>query len=336
MTDYRKPVPKSQKEISNSLQNPYDPTVGNPNKDTEFSQFPNTNQAGIPFNRSEQMSLKGDTYKPFTVGLEDIDEALMFYFQNVIRPYVIQNGQRIEVPIIYGSPEKWKSVQKDGYYKDNRGATMLPLIMFKRNSVTKNRSLANKLDANMPHLYTSWQAQYNPKNFYSNFAALNNRVPTKQFIANVVPDYVTLQYTVMIQTYYIDQLNKIVEACNYASDSYWGNPERYQFKASIDSFQTINELTKTEERSVRSTFDLNMYGYIIPDIVQKDLNSIKKYNEKSKVIFSLETTQLAPTGQTTFLDPQIFMSNPEVTPDGRNRLPIDVNTRKINQADTEI
>jgi len=79
-----------------------------------------------------------------------------------------------------------------------------------------------------------------------------------------------------------------------------------------------------------------MYGYIIPDIVQKDLNSIKKYNEKSKVIFSLETTQLAPTGQTTFLDPQIFMSNPEVTPDGRNRLPIDVNTRKINQVDTEI
>jgi hypothetical protein len=123
----------------------------------------------------------------------------------------------------------------------------------------------------MPHLYTSWQAQYNPKNFYSNFAALNNRVPTKQFIANVVPDYVTLQYTVLIQTYYIDQLNKIVEACNYASDSYWGNPQRYQFKASIDSFQTVNELTKTEERSVRSTFDLNMYGYIIPDIVQKDL-----------------------------------------------------------------
>ena len=54
------------------------------------------------------------------------------------------------------------------------------------------------------------------------------------------------------------------------------------------------------------------------------MNSIKKYNEKSKVIFSLETTQLAPTGQTTFLDPQIFINNPQITPDGRNRLPIDV------------
>ena len=109
MTDYRKPVPKSQKEISNSLQNPYDPTVGNPNKDTEFSQFPNTNQAGIPFNRSEQMSRKGDSYKQFSVGLEDIDESIFYYFNNVIKPFVYQNKERIAVPVIYGNPERWKS-----------------------------------------------------------------------------------------------------------------------------------------------------------------------------------------------------------------------------------
>jgi hypothetical protein len=332
MAEYRKPIPKSQQQISADLPIPYDPKVGNPNQPNQYSEFPDFNQSGIPFNRSEQMSLKGDTYKPFTVGLEDIDQAVMYYFQNVIQPYVIQNGQRIEVPIIYGSPEKWKSVQKDGYYKDKNGAIMMPLIMFKRNSITKNRSIANKLDANFPHLYTSWQKQYNPKNFYSNFAALNNRIPTKQFIANVVPDYVTLNYSVLIQTYYIDQLNKIVEACNYASDAYWGNPQRYQFKAMIDSFQTVNELVQNEERSVKSTFDINMYGYIIPDIVQKDLNSIKKYNEKSKVIFSMEVEQTSIDRYQTNLDPQIFINNPQITPDGRNRLPIDVLNplRKIN------
>jgi hypothetical protein len=64
-----------------SLQNPYDPTVGNqPNQGYVNSLSSQINQSGIPFNRSEQMSLKGDTYKPFTVGLEDIDEALMYYF----------------------------------------------------------------------------------------------------------------------------------------------------------------------------------------------------------------------------------------------------------------
>jgi hypothetical protein len=36
--------------------------------------------------------LKMITTKPFTVGLKDIDESIMYYFDNVIKPSVIQNG----------------------------------------------------------------------------------------------------------------------------------------------------------------------------------------------------------------------------------------------------
>ena len=173
MAKQRKPVPKSQREISEGLQTPSYVQAGNPNGSSEYSSNPNINQAGIPFNRSEKMSRKGDSYKDFTVGIQDIDEAVFYYFENVIRPFVYQNGERREVPIIYGSPERWKSVQKDGYYRDKNGRIMSPIIMFKRNSITKNRSLTNKLDANQPNLYTSWMRQYNPKNFYSNFNTLN-------------------------------------------------------------------------------------------------------------------------------------------------------------------
>ena len=121
-----------------------------------------------------------------------------------------------------------------------------------------------------------------------------------------------------MQTYYIEQLNKIVESVEYASDAYWGNPDRFKFMARIDSFNTVNEIAKGEDRSVRSTFDINMYGYIIPDAIQKDLSSIKKYNSKSKVIFSIETTS----------NPQVFQSDPQITEDGRNRLTENVTTRK--------
>jgi hypothetical protein len=41
---------------------------------------------------------------------------------------------------------------------------------------------------------------------------------------------------------------------------------------------------------VRSTFDLKLNGYIIPDTIQKDMNAIKKYSEGAKIIFSLEAT----------------------------------------------
>jgi len=213
----------------------------------------------------------------------------MYYFQNVIRPSVYQNGVRTPVPVIYGSPERWKSVQKDGYYKDKNGAIMSPLIMFKRDTIEKNRSLTNKLDANTPHLYASWVKTYNGNNAYSNFSVLTNRKPIEQFIVNVVPDYVTLTYTCAIQTYYVEQMNKIIEAINYASDSYWGNPESFKFKASIDSYSTTIEITDSTNRIIKGTFTIKMFGYIIPDSIQKELTSIKKYNSKAQVVIGIET-----------------------------------------------
>ena len=325
-SNFRKPVPKSQKEISKGLQIPYSAEYGNPNDANEASQYPPVNQANLPFNRSEKMSFKDDTVKPFSVGIKDIDESIMYYFNNVIQPSVIQNNERVPVPIIYGSPERWKSIQKDAYYRDKKGAIMMPIIMFKRDGLEKNRKLANKLDANMPNLYTSWQKSWNSKNFYNNFNLLNNRTPTKQFVANVVPDYVNLTYSCIIQTYYVEQLNKIIEAINYASDSYWGDPERFKFMARIDNFTTVTELVQSQERLVRGTFTLKMYGYIVPDIIQKDLSSVKKYNDKSKIIFSMETD--AP--------PNRFEANPQITDDGRTRTNIDGENTRINLKDNNI
>ena len=293
MPQSRKPVPKSQKEISRSQQEPYvnpenGDTRGNPNEPANFEQFTKTEQNGLDHNRSKELSFKNDKTKPFTIGLQDIDESIMYYFQKIIRPFVVQNGKRIAVPIIYGAPERWKSAQKDGFYKDKRGRIMAPIIMFKRDSFEKDRSVGNKLDGNTPNLYASWKKTYNNKNSYSNFSALNNKKPTEQYIVNVIPDYVKLQYSCTIQTYYIDQLNKIVEAINYASDSYWGDPERFKFKATIDSYATTVELNEGQDRLVKSTFTLNMYGHIIPDNIQKQISSIKKFNSKSQVIIGVE------------------------------------------------
>jgi hypothetical protein len=86
----------------------------------------------------------------------------------------------------------------------------------------------------------------------------------------------------------MDQLNKIIEAINYASDSYWGNPERFKFKASIDSYSTTVEITDNTNRIVKGTFSLKLFGYIIPNTIQKELTAIKKYNSKAQVIITAE------------------------------------------------
>ncbi len=59
----RKPIPKTQREISISQQNPYVPPSGAPG----FSSTGNPN-GEVPFNESRgaQISYKGDNTKPLT------------------------------------------------------------------------------------------------------------------------------------------------------------------------------------------------------------------------------------------------------------------------------
>jgi hypothetical protein len=303
MPNVRKPIPKTQKQLGNEQVVPFSPEAGNPNN---FNPSPTEN-------RALQTSFKGDTVKPFSVGIQDIDEAIFYYFENVIQPSVIQNGARLPVPIIYGSPEKWKSYQKDGYYRDQQGKIQAPLIMFKRNDIAKNRQIANKLDANNPQNFGVFNKRYTQRNAYDNFKVLNNRIPQQEYYAVVMPDYLTVTYTCIVFTYYVEQLNKIVEAMEYASDAYWGNPQRYQFKAMIDSFGFQTELTNNDERVVRSTFDIKINGYIIPEILQKDITAIKKFSNKTKIIFSMETTSDPVFFEGQVVEDRIITEDPSIT-----------------------
>ena len=270
----RNPVPKTQKEVSKGLRDAFDTTRGS------SDQFAN---------RGAKLSAKNDTSKPFSIGIQDLDEAIFYYMENIIKPSVYQNGERRTVPFIYAAPERWKSYQKDGYYRDKGGSIMLPIIIIKRNNIEKDRTVYNKLDANMPNMYGSFGTQYNPKNAYGNFNVLNNRKPVKHYNLTVVPDFVTLTYSCVIQTYYMEQLNKLIEQIEYASDSYWGDPERFKFRSFIDSFSTQTELTAGKDRLVKSQFDIRLRGYIVPSVIQKDLNSAKKINSKAKVTITSET-----------------------------------------------
>ena len=285
MINKRKPTPKTQRQLSIERQEPYVPPAGAPG----FSPTGNPNKSEIN-TRAEQISFKGDTTKPYTVGIQDIDGAVMYYITNVIQPFVIQNEERLTVPLIYGSPEKWKSYQKDGYYRDLNGRIMAPLMMIKRNTIDKIRSITNKLDANNPHNIAVFGQRYSKKNEYSKFNLLNNTKPNKTYYTTVVPDFLSITYDCVIFTYYNDQLAKLIEMMEYASDSYWGDPERFKFKVNIDSFSTVSELSENAERVVRATFTLKLFGYIIPDIPQRDLNAARKFSETTKVSFGLETT----------------------------------------------
>ena len=272
MTDRRLPIPKSQAEISAGLRD---------------------QTAGPALNRGMKTAVDSEDNKPFTVGLEDADEAIMYYFQNVIKPSVYQNNNLVDVPVLYGSPERWASVQSNGYLRDHNSKLMVPLIMFKRTNMEKVRSITNKLDANQVNNFIVSKTKYNSRNAYDNFSVLNgltNRTDSEKLVLSVVPDYVRLSYTCAIFVDYVEQLNKLQESINYASDSYWGDPQRFKFNARIDSFPSSIELNTGTDRLIRSEFTINLFGYIVPDAVIKDLSYDRILYSPAKVTFTYETT----------------------------------------------
>lgn len=276
-----KPIPRNQSEVTQTeLPLPY-LNQGRAISETTFSK-----------NRGTDYSMKDDTVKDVSIGLEDLDNAVLYYFENVIKPTVIQNGQRLAVPVIYGSPERWKAVQADGFYRDRSGKLMVPIIMFKREGFDKNRTLGNKLDGNKVHNYQVVGTKFNQRNIYDKFSVLTNRIPSEQFYISPVPDYLTVNYSCIVFTDFVEQNNKIVEAIEFASDSYWGDPNRFKFKANIDSFSTTTLLEQGQDRAAKSTFNIKLFGYIIPDTINKDLATARsKFYTKAQVIFDLETVE---------------------------------------------
>jgi hypothetical protein len=206
-------------------------------------------------NKGTHTSRKDDTVKDISIGLQDHDEAIMYYFNNVIRPSVIINGDRSPVPIIYGSPERWKGVQNDGYFRDKEGKIQVPLIMFKRDSIEKRRDLGNKLDGNNPQLFYSFQEKYTKRNQYDNFSVLQGRKPQKEMYKVVMPDFVKLKYTCTIWCDFMAQMNKL-DGNN--PQLFYSFQEKYTKRNQYDNFSVLQGRKPQKE----------MYKVVIPDFVR--------------------------------------------------------------------
>ena len=67
--------------------------------------LPRSNRRNI--NRGDQLRRDNDDVKDVSVSLMDMDSVIMYYFTEVIKPTVVENGESIKVPVMYASPERW-------------------------------------------------------------------------------------------------------------------------------------------------------------------------------------------------------------------------------------
>jgi ethanolamine utilization microcompartment shell protein EutS len=237
---------------------------------------------GYLYSRSEE-----DIKNP-AVTLMDMDSAILFYFENVIKPSVEDNGENVKVPIMYASPERWKSIQRDGFMKDKKRQTITPVIAYRRTSIEKDETLPqDKLDANNPHMFYTFEKKFSDINRYDNFSTQIGLLPQREYYNVAFPDYVTLTYDFIIWTSYIEQMNKIVEKVVYSDGAYWGDPNKLRFRSHIDSFTDATEVAEAE-RLVRTNFTVTMRGYLLPEGNFDHRSTTQKFMSPKRVIFGSE------------------------------------------------
>lgn len=236
-----------------------------------------------PLNRAEQ--LKTEPRNQMGIRLYDVDLAIAEYMTDTVVPTVESLGEKVKIPVIYGNPERYKAIRKDGYLRDKNGALQIPLIMFKRNSINRDDTIPNTMNRNLSYPSVS---KYSKKHRYDRFSAMTStQRPVEQYNITI-PDYVNITYEVIIWTDFTEHMNKIVEAFQYATDEYWGDKEKYKFRVKIDSFDNTTEVGETEQRIVRTTFTMAVYAYLLPEKYDNQPTTIKTLTNK-KVVWGTET-----------------------------------------------
>ena len=246
-------------------------------------------------NRAKQLPID----KQYTKGVKliDIDSTIAEYMSSVVIPDVDENSTKVKVPLVYGNAERWANARKDGYLRDQRGKIQIPLLMFKRNSIERNETLQHFSEVlTMP----AYQV-YSKSNRYERFSLQNGVKPVQELYSIGIPSYVTLTYEVMIWTSFTEHMNKIVEAFQWATDRYWGKEDGYKFKVKIDSFDNQQEVGAGSERIIRTTFNMIVNAYLLPETFNEK-PVVRKENSKKRVVFGVETDL---TGN-LFVNPSLY------------------------------
>jgi hypothetical protein len=257
----------------------------------------------VPLNRGTQLKREGNELGK-GVRLYDVDLAIAEHMIDTVVPSVEAFREKVKVPVLYGNPERWTSVQKQGYLKDKNGALQIPLIMFKRNSIERNDTMASSMNRHVSYPSVS---MYSKKHRYDKFSAMTGTTKPAAIIDVIMPDYVTVSYEVIIWTDFTEHMNKIVEAFQYATDEYWGDKNGFKFRTKIDSFDNTTEVGEGSQRIVRTTFTMMVNAYLLPEQFNNESTHKKSITPK-KVVWGMETdlTGLAGGGTNSAVKTQMY------------------------------
>jgi hypothetical protein len=286
----------------------YNPT---PNQ-TTFDQAMSEMRASE--NRAYAVRRDADLEKDFSITLMDIDTTIFNHLDLNINPSIINAGQLVKVPVNYASPERWKAITVDGVLRDKNGKIQCPAIAMRRSTMQRNDNLITF------NRYLRYPAikKFSQKNQYDRFSVMSEFKPVQELYSVACPDHIIINYDFTVWTDYIEQANSVIEKINWATEDYWGDPNKFKFRTTISDFQFQTEVPADSDRIVRTTFTMMCYAYLLPESFASYKSSTQKSFTARKIVFGAETVQEISTTGTTLTDISIVNGNPVPVIDNPN------------------
>ena len=258
---------------------------------------PRRTESTFTDNKSVKQTAVGETWKrdgtvkDISVALYDVDYAVKWHIENVINPTIMEEKKVLTVPVMFSAGEKWAAVQKHGYLRDNHGKLLTPLIMIRRNGVTKREDIQDLKVSESPDARITFERKYTKANRYDRFS-LSNSIPTKEFYSIDVPKFVQIEYELLIWTNNSIQLNEVVEQLIWFDGKAFGDSHKFITHIDPPSFETVNN--PLEERIVRATMTMRTKAYIL-NTHGPNAPSMYKLNPINKIVMSLEVDTAVDT-----------------------------------------
>ena len=249
------------------------------NEDTSkpnLTQTQSSTSEDPKLNKAKQVRRDQDNVKNISVGIYDVDSAFKDFLEKDVKPTVEDGGRFFPVPVMYASPEKWVSANRDGYMRDDQGMILKPIISFKRNNLSINTDLAKLKVAQNEDAHQMFERKYTKANRYDQFSILTDQQPVREYMSVERPDYVNLEYEVVVWCDYMEQVNKIVEQIIYFQGRSFG--ERYKFTIKGDSYSFETTHIVNEDRIVRANINLTAKAYIVPEYVGMVNNTKRRFS----------------------------------------------------------
>ena len=238
-------------------------------------------------NRANEVRRDNDIIKTPKITIEDVDFAIISYLRDIIKPQIIENGQTVDVPIMYSNGEKWAQVQAKGYMRDKKGKIMTPIISIRRGSITDRDTLkglgVNNNPSGNDFIYRN---KHTTENRYSRFNIVQGTKPAQEYYASPVPEFVDVAYEFLLWTEYTEQMNALVEQIMPTNGFAYGTTFKFPTFLQDVSFETTN--ATGEDRVVRATIPATVKGTLLMPFELKKSNLEKRFSVK-KIVFGNET-----------------------------------------------